>query len=242
MRALFPKSSAKQGKIVDNATAQSQAHLLAMIEEMLKLGNWRYEVVSGKLTWSEQIYAIFGVDPAVYEPKLDAALAMYHEEDVEVAQEYMQLALRNRSGFRYEARILRPDGKMRNIEVRAVCDADARGEVQVLIGTVQDVTERKMQERELDTYRQNLERLVDQRTKELQAAVEMAEQANATKSEFLSNMSHELRTPLHAILSYATMGLKHPEHADRHQKYFTNIASSGKRLMGLLNDLLDLSR
>lgn len=85
--------------------------------------------------------------------------------------------------------------------------------------------------------RQNIQR-------ELRRAKELAESANLAKSEFLANMSHELRTPLHAILSFAGYGEKRIEVADRQEllRFFQQIAASGKRLLPLINSLLDLSK
>ena len=73
---------------------------------------------------------------------------------------------------------------------------------------------------------------------------ERAEQATKAKSEFLSNMSHELRTPMHAILGYSELCLEKVSEGsfERVPKYMQNIKTSGKRLLSLLNDLLDLSR
>lgn len=70
------------------------------------------------------------------------------------------------------------------------------------------------------------------------------ETANRAKSEFLANMSHELRTPLHGVLSFATFGIKKAETASREDllRYFEKIDRSGKVLMTLLNDLLDLAK
>ncbi len=78
----------------------------------------------------------------------------------------------------------------------------------------------------------------------IQMRAEQAEQAAKAKSEFLNNMSHELRTPMHAILSYSDMSLAGLG-ADEHKtikRYITNIRTSGKRLLGLLNNLLDLAK
>ncbi len=85
---------------------------------------------------------------------------------------------------------------------------------------------------------------VDEQTKHLVAQKETAEKAVKVKSEFLSNMSHELRTPMHAILSYAKLGYTSGDDAPRAEleDYFKLIHASGMRLLGLLNDLLDLAK
>lgn len=73
---------------------------------------------------------------------------------------------------------------------------------------------------------------------------EAAEAANKSKTAFLTNMSHELRTPMHAILSFSEMGTLKAGQASAEQvtRYFERIHTSGKRLLTLLNDLLDMSR
>ncbi|QZA78556.1 PAS domain S-box protein [Deefgea tanakiae] len=78
-------------------------------------------------------------------------------------------------------------------------------------------------------------------------AKEAAESANYAKSSFLANMSHELRTPMHAILSFSEMGLGKTQNQDAPEnvnlyRYYERINASGKRLLVLLNDLLDMSR
>ena len=80
--------------------------------------------------------------------------------------------------------------------------------------------------------------------KELGTAKELAEQANQAKTSLLMNMSHEFRTPLHAILNYTNMGLKKlcSNDGEKLRKYLGNIQTSGIRLLGMLNALLDLAK
>ena len=82
------------------------------------------------------------------------------------------------------------------------------------------------------------------KSEELKHALETAEAANQAKSVFLANMSHELRTPLHGILSYSELGKERIDSVSLEKlgKYFENIQISGKRLLNLLNDLLDVSK
>jgi signal transduction histidine kinase len=79
---------------------------------------------------------------------------------------------------------------------------------------------------------------------ELIAAKEAADQASQAKSSLLMNMSHEFRTPMHAILNYASMGLRKVDGGDvqKLKKYLSNIQISGVRLLGMLNALLDLAK
>ncbi len=89
-----------------------------------------------------------------------------------------------------------------------------------------------------------LQNEVKRQTKSLQEAKDAAEKANRSKSEFLANISHELRTPMHGILSFSQFGINKYKHADPEKlgNYFSKINSSGKRLLSLLNNLLDLSK
>ncbi|MGO9482995.1 MAG: ATP-binding protein [Rhodomicrobium sp.] len=95
----------------------------------------------------------------------------------------------------------------------------------------------------VETFKANAMKL-----KELEAEraknFERANQALKAKSEFLANMSHELRTPMHAILSYAKMGVESVSNIEivELETYFKNISKAGTRLLGLLNNLLDLAK
>lgn len=93
----------------------------------------------------------------------------------------------------------------------------------------------------LDKANQNLESKVTERTNDLKLALHEAEKANELKSAFLANMSHELRTPMHAILSFADLASKRMTD-EKVSRYLENIKTSGIRLTGLLNALLDISK
>ena len=95
---------------------------------------------------------------------------------------------------------------------------------------------------QLKTSFHNLERRVEQRTKELKKAKQAADVANQAKSAFLANMSHELRTPLNGILGYAQI-LQYDREINSQQRDRVNIIHQcGKHLLSLINDILDLSK
>jgi len=87
-----------------------------------------------------------------------------------------------------------------------------------------------------------LERLVAERTAELAAAKEVAEEASRAKSRFLANMSHELRTPLNGILGFAQILGRDADMNERNRERLRIIRSSGDHLLGLINDVLDFAK
>jgi len=97
-------------------------------------------------------------------------------------------------------------------------------------------------DRELNQYYYHLEEKVAQRTIELAEARDQALAANKAKSIFLANMSHEIRTPMNAVLGYAQI-LQRDTQLNKEQRHSLKIIeSSGNHLLGLINDILDISK
>ncbi|PCJ60266.1 MAG: hypothetical protein COA79_08830 [Planctomycetota bacterium] len=99
-------------------------------------------------------------------------------------------------------------------------------------------------EKELKDYSEKLEGLVEERTKGLLNSIEETKAANNFKNEIYSNMSHELRTPLHAIMTFSKRGVKGISELDNEKLlfYFSQIRTSGERMLDLIDDLLDLNK
>ena len=132
-------------------------------------------------------------------------------------------------------------GRSMHLEVYKAPFIDSNGVCIGIVGSARDISERRRTEQELTQYRHHLEHLVEERTKELSEAKVLAESANLEKSMFLANMSHEIRTPMNAILGMVSVlrreGISSAQ-ADRINK----IDTAANHLLGLINDILDLSK
>lgn len=113
--------------------------------------------------------------------------------------------------------------------------------VKHILAILRDITKRKQTEDELKKYQTHLEKLVSERTIELEKAIKVAETANQAKSEFLANISHELRTPLNAVIGCSEL-LSTVTADIMANSYISAIHTAGNNLLTLINDILDLSK
>ncbi len=135
----------------------------------------------------------------------------------------LEVILNQGAWFKDEIQLRRKDGGIvvADLAGRRVLNAD--GDIAYLEGFIQDITARKRAEMELARTR------------------DAAEAASRAKSEFLANMSHEIRTPMNAVIGFTHLALQ-TDLTPKQRDYLHKIQSSGHSLLGLINDILDLSK
>ena len=216
------RSSEAQFRSVAAELQRSEA-FLAEGQRISHTGNWSWHVSTGKLVWSDEQCRIFGFEPEEAELTLNWFLERLHSEDLPDFQKMIDNAMRERSDFNYEYRIVLPDGTIRYIQALGRPVMKLSGEIEEFIGTSMDVTERRQAEAEREARR-------------------AAEAANQAKNLFLANMSHELRTPLNGILGYAQILRRSKRLAEREIEGLNVIQQSGEHLLTLINDILDFAK
>lgn len=105
---------------------------------------------------------------------------------------------------------------------------DEKGNLSTVLLAISDVTEEKEHELEQDRILRN--------------ALSSAEHANRAKTAFLNNMSHDIRTPMNAIIGFTSLAAEHLDDREIIRDYLEKISTSGKHLLSLINDVLDMSR
>jgi PAS domain S-box-containing protein len=146
-----------------------------------------------------------------------------HPDDVEPSLQAWMEAVKTKSAFETEYRIRRYDGVYRNFLARGIPEFNQEGIIQEWVGTCIDVTELKKTE------------------ENLRKSMEEAKESNRLKSEFLANMSHEIRTPMNAIIGMTGITLD-TKLTDEQREYLRIVKESSYSLLGLLDDILDLSK
>jgi PAS domain S-box-containing protein len=232
---IFDPTYDDQGRLIQTRGAMQDITERKRVEEALKdaerlasLGNWCWSVDQNRIvSYSEGLVRVLGIS------RDDASASMavpgfglIHAEDRERHAQIFKNAIKKGLNYEIEYRIIRTDGEVRDIQEIAESIEGPNGKCHELKGTIQDITERKNVERELEE------------------AKTQAEQANQAKSSFLSSMSHELRTPLNAILGFSQIlesSQKNPLTAAQ-QSSVEQITRGGYHLLELITQVLDFAR
>jgi PAS domain S-box-containing protein len=225
LRMVGVNFDATERRRAEDERGRSEA-LLREMERIAHIGSWEWDLASGALSWSEELYRVYGLDPASGPVDFQRFLLQVHPDDREMVQAAVEQALRDREPFAFDHRIVWADGTVRTLNGRGRVIVDGEGRPVRMLGSGQDITDRKATEAAL------------------LRAKEEAEAASRAKSDFLAVMSHELRTPLNAIGGYAELielGVRGPVTPGQRQD-LTRIQQSQRHLLTLIDEVLSYAR
>ena len=182
-------------KRAETALRQTEAYL----EEAQRLshtGSWAWNVASREnIHWSQEQYRLFGLDPKSDSPSFEAAFQRIHPEDQATFNKVLERAIREKSDFEVEFRIVLPDGSTRYIRSVGHPVFSASGELVEFVGTGMDITERRQAEKERERLRQ------------VQADLAHINRAT-TMGELTASLAHEINQPITAAATDARTCLR----------------------------------
>jgi PAS domain S-box-containing protein len=189
-------------------------------------GLWEWDIVTGKLTWSEAIFRQHGLEPGPIAPRYATYIDTIHPDDRETFQSAVAAAQETGGTFALDFRIVWPDGSVHWTHGAGRAFTDETGRPVRMIGTGQDITDRR--------------RLVEDRDRLL----DEEHRAGQFREAFVDVISHELRTPITTIMGLAQI-LSRPGRSDDDETrsgLLEDVRSESERLHRLVEDLLVLSR
>ena len=139
---------------------QKNEALLKEAQQVAHIGHWELDNVAGIPTWSEEIFHIFGLDPAQGEPSFEAHRKMIHPDDWDILNNAVTKASIEGIPFDIEFRLLRPDASIRWMNAKGNITRDGEGQIARIFGIAQDVTERKQVEEKIKTSLQEKETML----------------------------------------------------------------------------------
>ena len=148
---------------VERALRESETRLKEA-QAISNTGHWDLEIARDLLSWSDEVYRIFGLQPQEFAANLDAFTATIHPDDRTAVLDAYGAHLEREETYDIVHRVVRPSGEIRWVRERCRTHRDEAGQPLRSIGTVQDITERHQREEELTRHRENLEELVAERT------------------------------------------------------------------------------
>jgi PAS domain S-box-containing protein len=212
-------------RMAERQLRKRDAHLRAA-QRIAQLGSWEFDIATEEIHWSDEVFRIFGRDPALGMPSFDELQRLYHPEDQDYHNNTVQRGIETGTPYDLECRAYRPDGSLVYIQARGEPIFDASGQLIQLVGTILDITARKETELQLR-----------------QATAQLAA-SNQELEAFAYSVSHDLRSPLRAIDGFSKALLE--DYGDRFDDdamgYFNRIRHNIQRMGDLIDDLLRLSR
>ncbi len=142
----------EQQKLLKTQTSylKQTQNMLNQAQSVAKLGSWALNIATQTILWSDEVYRIFELNPAEFKPSYENFFKVIHPADVDKVKEAYHSSLSNQKKYAIDHRLLMPDGRIKWVREMADHQFDELGNPITSVGTVQDITEQKLIELELE--------------------------------------------------------------------------------------------
>jgi PAS domain S-box-containing protein len=182
-------------KEVEAVLRQTQKSLIEA-QRIAKIGSWEWDIATGKIYWSDAMFPVFGLEPQ--EPTYDLIKSLIHPDEVDWWEDHLvEMLEKSHTVFDIDYRIIQPDGNIAWIHNEADVQRYDNGTLIRMVGTSQDITERKLAEIALQKLNTELDDRVHKRTVELRKMVNMMAGREVRMSE-LKGIIRQLHAQLEA--------------------------------------------
>ena len=227
-------------KLASAALAESELRFRKLLNEISSVAVQGYADDLTTCYWNHASELLYGYPASEAIGKKLTDLIIPPEMSNEVSAVVTEMLTTGIARPTEELALVRKDGSRVDV-ISSHAIVEVPGKAPELFCVDIDISERKRAEAELEKYRNHLEELVANRTYELAEAKNAAETANRAKSTFLANMSHEIRTPMNAIIGLTHL-LRKDVTDDGPRAKLAKISEAAQHLLGIINNILDLSK
>lgn len=209
-----------------------------------RMGSWDWELGTGEVTWDEGQFLIFGLEPSAEKITIDDARSYIHADDLKAVHSLVAMTALGQRTFQIEVRILRPGGETRWCICAGAVTTSASGEPERVSGVTIDITERKRAEEALLHLNEQLERRIEERTREREHALAQLFEAQKldTIGQLTGGVAHDFNNLLMAVLGSLQLLRKRLPNDPRLMRLLDNALQGAERGAALTQRLLAFAR
>ena len=242
--------------------------MLARAERIAHVGSWEWDIAPDRVLWSDELFRIFQRDPSLGAPSFAEHLDLFVPEDMQRLRQAVERCVNDGTSYELELRAIRTDGEIRHCITQGEAETDSQGRIYRLVGSFQNITERKEAEEALAALNQTLQQreadamamvaeaelgrrallsamedqqMAEQRERQLQTQLTQAQKMESV-GRLAGGVAHDFNNMLGAILGYAELAMDSLARSNPLYEHIQQISNAANRSAQITRQLLAFAR